>query len=63
VEQPECIVGSQHHYGNRAACDCCSYKRLDASLDKDYINSVVSLRECLLEYEWRQHGKILAERK
>jgi hypothetical protein len=41
----------------------CSYKRLDESLDKDYINSVVSLRECLLEYEWRQHGKILAERK
>jgi hypothetical protein len=41
----------------------CSYKRLDESLEKDYINSVVSLRECLLEYEWRQHGKILAERK
>jgi hypothetical protein len=43
-----------------AACSC---KRLDESIDKDYISSVVSLRQCLLEYEWQQHGKMLAERK
>lgn len=40
-----------------------SCKRLDESLDKDYIDAVVSLRKHLLMHEWQQHGKALAERK
>ncbi len=39
------------------------YKALDERLDKNFIESVVSLREVLLEYEWHRHGKQLAERK
>lgn len=39
------------------------YRALDETLDKDYIESVAGLRALLLEYEWAQHGKALAERK